>query len=116
MNIVGAQIQQVSWHAIFSPWKGLVRTLITRVFIPLAQAKGKKTKGQQTQCKVRSEANAKSQKPEAKSQKAKGQVKPKPKARGQTPKAKWSQMKPSEANNMEKLPQTEKKTNKYIYI
>ena len=53
--------------------------LHSRVFIPLAQAKGKKPKGQQTKCKMRSEANAKSQKPKAKKPKNQKPKKTKPK-------------------------------------
>ena len=133
MNIVGAQIQQVSWHAIFSSWKGLVRTLITRVFIPLAQTKGEKPKGQQTQCKMRSEANAKSQKPKAKKPRAKWSQSQKPEAKRQKPseakwsqsEAKWSQVKPSEAKwsqvkqitwkNCSRL-KNKKQINKYIPV
>ena len=60
----------------FFPRKGLVRTRINRVFIPLAQAKGKKPKDQQTTCKMRREANATSQQPKAKESRSRNSQKP----------------------------------------
>ena len=47
------------------------------VFIPLAHAKGKRPKDQQTKCKMRSEANATSQQPKAKEPKSQKAQEPK---------------------------------------
>ena len=68
----------------FSPRKGLVGTVINRVFI--------------------------SQKPKAKKPKAKWSQSQKPEAKRQKPSE--AKVKPSAANNKEKLPQTEKQKTK----